>query len=84
MTEAITAIGLIAAATISAIAALFAAKAEKNSRPVSNGFADGIRTDVREIRTLLIEHLKDHPKPVTRRNPRGILANVSPMRHLMT
>jgi hypothetical protein len=36
MTEAITAIGLIAAATISAIAALFAAKAEKNSRPVSN------------------------------------------------
>jgi hypothetical protein len=62
MTEAITAIGLIAAATISAIAALFASKAEKNSRPVSNGFADGIRGDVREIRTLLIEHLKDHPK----------------------
>jgi hypothetical protein len=51
---------LIAATTVSAIAALFAAKSEKNSRPVSNGFADGIRADVREIRTLMIEHLKDH------------------------
>lgn len=62
MTETIAAIGLIAAATISSIAAIFAAKAERNSRPVSNGFADGIRTDIREIRSLLIEHLKDHPK----------------------
>ncbi len=62
MTEAIAAIGLIAAATISSIAAIFAAKAERNSRPVSNGFAEGIRSDVREIRSLLIEHLKDHPK----------------------
>ena len=62
MTETIAAIGLIAAATISSIAAILAAKAEKNSRPVSNGFAEGIRADVREIRTLLIEHLKDHPK----------------------
>lgn len=60
MSEAITAVGLIAATTVSAIAALFAAKSEKNSRPVSNGFADGIRADVREIRTLMIEHLKDH------------------------
>jgi hypothetical protein len=62
MTETIAAIGLIAAATISSIAAIFAAKAERNSRPVSNGFAEGIRADVREIRSLLIEHLKDHPK----------------------
>lgn len=61
MNETIAAIGLIAAATISSIAAIFAAKAEKNSRPVSNGFADGIRQDVREIRALLIEHFKDHP-----------------------
>lgn len=60
MTEAITAIGLIAATTVSSIAALYAAKSEKNSRPVSNGFADGLRSDVREIRSLLIEHLKDH------------------------
>lgn len=61
MNEVIAAIGLIAAATISSIAAIFAAKAEKNSRPVSNGFADGIRQDIREIRALLIEHFKDHP-----------------------
>jgi hypothetical protein len=60
MTEAITAIGLIAATTVSSIAAIYAAKSEKNSRPVSNGFADGIRGDVREIRSLMIDHLKDH------------------------
>ena len=60
MSEAITAVGLIAATTVSAIAALYAAKSEKNSRPVSNGFADGIRADVREIRSLMIDHLKDH------------------------
>jgi len=60
MTEAITAVGLIAATTVSSIAALYAAKSEKNSRPVSNGFADAIRADVREIRTLMIEHLKNH------------------------
>jgi len=61
MTDAITAVGLIAASTISGIAALYAARSEKNSRPVSNGFAEGIRADVREIRTLMIEHIKDHP-----------------------
>ena len=61
MTDAITAVGLIAASTISGIAALYAARSEKNSRPVSNGFAEGIRADIREIRTLMIEHLKDHP-----------------------
>ena len=60
MTEAITAIGLIAATTVSSIAAIYAAKSEKNSRPVSNGFADGIRSDVREIRSLMIDHLKNH------------------------
>jgi hypothetical protein len=60
VSEAITAVGLIAATTVSAIAALFAAKSEKNSRPVSNGFADGIRADVREIRSLMIDHLKNH------------------------
>ena len=60
MTQTITAIGLIAATTVSSIAAIYAAKSEKNSRPVSNGFADGIRADVREIRSLMIDHLKDH------------------------
>jgi hypothetical protein len=62
MTETIQAVGMIAAATISAIAAVFAAKSEKNSRPVSNGFAEGLRTDVREIRAMLIKHLNDHAR----------------------
>ena len=62
MTETIQAVGVIAAATISAIAAIFAVKSEKNSRPVSDGFADGLRHDVREIRALLIQHLNDHSK----------------------
>jgi hypothetical protein len=60
MNDAITAVGLIAASTVSAIAAIYAAKGEKNSRPISNGFAEGIRSDVREIRQLLIDHIKDH------------------------
>jgi len=60
MNDTITAIGLIAASTVSAIAAIYAAKGEKNTRPVSNGFAEGIRSDVREIRKLLIDHIKDH------------------------
>jgi hypothetical protein len=60
MNETITAVGIIAAATISAVAAIFAAKSERNSRPVSNGFAEGLRHDVREIRALMIQHLNDH------------------------
>jgi len=60
MSETITAVGLIAASTVSAIAAIYAVKGEKNSRPVSNGFAEGLRADVREIRQLMIEHLKNH------------------------
>jgi hypothetical protein len=62
MTELVQAVGVIAAATISAIAAIFAAKSERNSRPVSNGFAEGLRTDVREIRAMLIKHLNDHAR----------------------
>lgn len=62
MTELVQAVGVIAAATISAIAAIFAAKSERNSRPVSNGFAEGLRHDVREIRALLIKHLNDHAR----------------------
>ena len=61
MSESVPAVGLIAASTISAIAALYAVKGERNSRPMSNGFAEGLRDDVREIRQLMIEHLKEHP-----------------------
>lgn len=65
----------IVSALIAGISAVKAARAEKNSRPVSNGFADGVRSsfkslenhlddvhrDVREIRTALIDHLQNHP-----------------------
>jgi len=55
-------LGVIAAATVSGVAAIFAAKAEKNSRPVSNGFAEEVLTDLREVRRMLFQHLKDHDK----------------------
>ena len=62
MTEVITAIAMVASSTIAGIAALFAAKAEKNSRPVSNGFAEGVRADLKEIRALVIRHIEDHDR----------------------
>ena len=62
MAEVVTALGVIAASTISGIAALYAAKAERNSRPVSNGFATEVTTDLRELRLLFIEHLTNHQK----------------------
>lgn len=52
----------ILAACISAYAAVKAAKAEKNSRPVSNGFAEHVITDLREIRQMLFQHVQDHTK----------------------
>ena len=62
---------------IAALSAIKANKAEKNSRPVSNGFADGVKTslkhleehledvhiDVREVRSTVIKHIaQDHDK----------------------
>lgn len=61
-TELVAALGLIAASAISGVAAVFAAKAEKNSRPVSNGFVPELRHDVKELRALLLDHLKEHSK----------------------
>ena len=62
MTEVITAIAMVASSTIAGIAALFAARAEKNSLPVSNGFADHVRQDLKEIRTMLIKHIENHDR----------------------
>lgn len=62
MNEIITAVAMVASSTIAGIAALFAAKAEKNSRPVSNGFADHVRQDLKEIRTMLIKHIENHDR----------------------
>lgn len=73
MSEAI-AVAIIAALG-SIISAYFAHKAERNSRPVSNGFAAGVNAkldaviesqshlheDVREIRKTVIKHIaQDH------------------------
>ena len=55
-------LGVIAAATISGVSAIFAARAEKNSRPVSNGFAAEVLGDLRELRRMLFTHLKDHDR----------------------
>lgn len=52
----------VAASVISGIAVYFAAKAEKNSRPVSNGAIPHIREDLRELRKLMTDHLKDHTR----------------------
>ena len=55
-------LGVIAGATVSGVAAIFAAKAERNSRPVSNGFAEEVLSDLREVRQLLFQHLKEHDR----------------------
>mgnify|MGYP006300362703 CR=1 FL=1 len=63
------------AALISTVGAVYASRAARNSKPVSNGFAAGVNTkldaltahledvhkDVREVRSSLIAHLQDHP-----------------------
>jgi hypothetical protein len=58
--------GLVIAAAISAYAAFMASKAEKNSRPVANGFTNYVLTDLREIRKSLLDHLISHESA---RNP---------------
>ena len=64
MNEYINAIGVVIAAAISGYAAIMASKAEKNSRPVSNGFTNYVITDLREIRRLLLDHIISHDSRV--------------------
>lgn len=45
----------IIVAVIAAYGAFIARKAERNSRPVSNGFAKGVRDDLNEIKKELKE-----------------------------
>ena len=52
--------GIVIAAAISGYAAYMAGKAEKNSRPVANGFTHYVLTDLREIRKSLLDHLISH------------------------
>jgi hypothetical protein len=65
----------ILTALIAGVSAVKAARAERNSRPTANGFAEGVKRslkaleshlddvhkDVREVRTAVIDHLQDHP-----------------------
>lgn len=64
----------IITALIAGVSAVKASRAEKNSRPVSNGFASGVQRslkaleahlddvhkDVREVRTAMMNHLENH------------------------
>lgn len=64
----------IITALIAGISAVKASRAERNSRPTSNGFAEGVQRslgaleahlndlhkDVREVRTAVIAHLENH------------------------
>lgn len=64
----------IITALIAGISAVKASRAEKNSRPVSNGFAGGVQRslkaleshlddvhkDVREVRQAMMNHLENH------------------------
>ena len=66
---------IIIPSVIAAYAAIRASKAERNSRPTANGFADGVKTslkhieghlddvhkDVRELRQALNSHFQNHP-----------------------
>ena len=65
----------IVTALIAGVSAVKASRAEKNSRPTSNGFAEGVKTslkaleahledvhkDVREVRSAVVNHLENHP-----------------------
>lgn len=52
----------LASAGISAVAMVFAAKAEKNSRPVGNGFTKHVMDDLKFLKIGLINHLEQHDK----------------------
>ncbi len=56
----IQALATIGAATIAAIAAVMASKAEKNSRPVSNGFAKHVLDTLSRIESRIDKHVDNH------------------------
>ena len=51
---------ILLASLISAWAAIKASKAERNSRPVANGFTGYVLDDLRVIRATMEQHLIDH------------------------
>ena len=52
--------GMLISALIGVYGARAARKAERNSRPVSNGFTGYVLQDLREIRSILVDHLEAH------------------------
>lgn len=50
-------------AIISAVAVYFSSRAEKNSRPVSNGFASHVLASLDEIKAELKDHIRNHDTP---------------------
>ena len=48
------------AAVISSIGAIYAARAAKNSKPVSNGFTVHVMDELRAIRARLDSHIDSH------------------------
>lgn len=57
---AIQAVATIVSASIAAYAAIKASKAERNSRPVSNGFAKSVTGSLERIEKRMDDHLRDH------------------------
>ena len=53
---------ILIGAIISGWAALKASRAERNSRPVSNGFTGYVLQDLRDIKAGLAQHIEDHRK----------------------
>ena len=54
------ALGGVVAALISSVGAVYAARAAKNSKPVSNGFANNVQASLARIEKRIDEHLRDH------------------------
>lgn len=50
----------IVTATISGLAAVFAARAMRYSKPTGNGFANEVRHELRYIRDRLDRHMDNH------------------------
>lgn len=50
----------VVVASIAAFAAIKASKAEKNSRPVSNGFAGHVLASLHRIETRMDSHIDNH------------------------
>lgn len=58
--EIVNAFATIAAASIAAFAAVKASRAEKNSRPVSNGFAKHVLDSLHRIESRIDKHVDGH------------------------